>query len=372
MQCIFKLISISPKHTFDKVEEASKLLCSIIKQNDNLTRFKEQWLHQDSQTQTVLPCYEIGKDRLPLLYISAKYNRISIFKFLMSKPSKSRSLLNLDKGDFKGGSPLNIAVGYQSLDIISFILDHQLCDIDQALESGETPLHTAVALDNIVVVTKLLNAGANIDATNKKGFSAVHYATSKGFLDITNLLLDRGANFSKRDNEGRTPLYFASSKGFFSIVDAIIKKRPVPMNNESPLLIAKSANHVKVANILEGYLGLTHKMPNLSLTESVQTTDVQKKCQTNRRLFSRQQKSNKKSKPTSKQSKKNKKNKNNRSTNITLTTCSPTNDTGLGHVANVTKVNLSPNRPPKKGKKKKLSPKKIKSISQLKKKKRKK
>lgn len=60
----------------------------------------------------------------------------------------------------------------------------------------------------ISAVRKLLEKGANPNATDSEGKCALHYVTSY-MTDIAGLLVKHGADINARDNEGRTPLMIA-------------------------------------------------------------------------------------------------------------------------------------------------------------------
>ncbi|MBQ6657477.1 MAG: ankyrin repeat domain-containing protein, partial [Ottowia sp.] len=90
--------------------------------------------------------------------------------------------------------------------------------IEASQESGVS--YTAVQQElSAKLIKLLLDAGANIDASDKDGRTALHYATGSSLFPNTYAikpLLEAGANINARDNEGRTPLL-----GFFCSDDKI-------------------------------------------------------------------------------------------------------------------------------------------------------
>ena len=55
----------------------------------------------------------------------------------------------------------------------------------------------------------LINAGANLHATDNKGRMALHQAAIEGVVEPVKVLLDAGADVQATDNDGKTPLHLA-------------------------------------------------------------------------------------------------------------------------------------------------------------------
>jgi 26S proteasome non-ATPase regulatory subunit 10 len=68
---------------------------------------------------------------------------------------------------------------------------------------------TAVAANDAAAVARLLDAGADIDATNDKGETAFSYACANDALEVARLLHVRGADINTVDVGGGTPLDWA-------------------------------------------------------------------------------------------------------------------------------------------------------------------
>lgn len=77
--------------------------------------------------------------------------------------------------------------------------------------SGFTALMFAALRGQAKVAKVLLDAGANIKATNIDGFTALTFAALSGNSEIVKALLDAGANVDTKSDEGNTAVDFAKT-----------------------------------------------------------------------------------------------------------------------------------------------------------------
>lgn len=77
--------------------------------------------------------------------------------------------------------------------------------------NGDTPLHRAVAripqhpMGQFLLVRKLIQYGAPVDAQNKAGNTPLHIAAQQNNLEIVRMLLHAGADRSVINKDGFTP-----------------------------------------------------------------------------------------------------------------------------------------------------------------------
>jgi ankyrin repeat protein len=77
--------------------------------------------------------------------------------------------------------------------------------------ANSTLLHHAAGFGTLETLTWLLNAGADVKATNRLGSTPLHWAIHDEAK--VRLLLARGAGVNTKQRAGRTPLYQAASLG---------------------------------------------------------------------------------------------------------------------------------------------------------------
>lgn len=155
-------------------------------------------------------------------------------------------------GDLRGATPLwvaayaangggsgafgSISTGAESSAAIIRTLLAARADQRLTTDDGTTPLMVAAGLGRSTYTPKrprgvrspsaeeavkvLIEAGADIHATNEADFTALHGAAFRGLNEVVKYLVERGANIDARDFRGRTPYRLAEgSKQSFQFQD---------------------------------------------------------------------------------------------------------------------------------------------------------
>ena len=125
--------------------------------------------------------------------------------------------LNVDLSlqDNRGHTPLMTAIAAERSWVLRSLIEgmkHKKVPLDQARDNaGLSALHLAVVTgySGAVVVTTLLDAGANINLRTAAGDTSLHLAVARGRTDIIQLLITRGADLAQANNAGATPLDLA-------------------------------------------------------------------------------------------------------------------------------------------------------------------
>jgi ankyrin repeat protein len=79
---------------------------------------------------------------------------------------------------------------------------------------GVSPLHWMATLGDAEGIRLLIEAGANINATDDQGNTALHEAVARRQTSAAKMLIERGASIGMRNVAGQTPLNLAKSDGF--------------------------------------------------------------------------------------------------------------------------------------------------------------
>lgn len=155
--------------------------------------------------------------------------------FAASQPTTVRAALALFlRHDAAGFTPLHHAIAANDVQFASQLLavlapvDAPCVKIDCRDREGRTPLHWAVRRGFGTLVKLLVEAGASPSAQDLSGQNALHHAvaalvehgaTKAGFYhDMIRYLMQSGANVDAANESGVTPLHMAAECGDSDLV----------------------------------------------------------------------------------------------------------------------------------------------------------
>lgn len=122
-----------------------------------------------------------------------------------------------------GWAPLHLASAFAGPDAVRLLLEHGA----HAHQVSHNPqrnqaLHAAIALgDSPETIALLLEAGADVNATQAGGFTPLHQAAAAGKRDIAALLLKHGARRDCRCDQGKLPADYARERGHAAVTELL-------------------------------------------------------------------------------------------------------------------------------------------------------
>lgn len=90
------------------------------------------------------------------------------------------------------------------------------------MDTKNANLLLAVTQGNSAEITRLLEAGADINTVDDLGRTAAMIAVHTNQLDIFNLLIEKGADINIRDQRSDNPLLYAGAEGLLDFVRASV------------------------------------------------------------------------------------------------------------------------------------------------------
>ncbi|KAJ2745719.1 hypothetical protein GGI20_001942 [Coemansia sp. BCRC 34301] len=216
------------------------------------------------------------------LHEASKHSHIDTLELLLNPPARARL-----RTDAEAGSDCSTVSDVAESRTVRQLLS-PLPNINAATQHSRlTPLHQAVANEDMLVVRLLLDHGArtcvlnsrqltpldtcsnekvarlltdraklqrSISARDKAGQTKLHRACNAGDLELTVSLINQGADVNLKDNAGWTPLHEAALEGHNAVVVALLRRgadfSARGFGGDTPLHDACANGHVDVARSL--------------------------------------------------------------------------------------------------------------------------
>jgi rhodanese-related sulfurtransferase len=100
--------------------------------------------------------------------------------------------------------------------------DYPTDDLDAVLDNGITPLMRASKLGEVGAVFELLQAGADLHATNIDGNNALWMACVGESIETMDVLIRAGIDMNHQNDNGATCLMYAASTGKHAVVEKLL------------------------------------------------------------------------------------------------------------------------------------------------------
>ena len=96
-------------------------------------------------------------------------------------------------------------------------------DVNATDDYGVTPLHAAADRGNAEIISVLVKAEADLHAKENYGLTPLHTAAARGHAEVIPILVKAGADVNAKSKRGATPLDFAVSKGHVDVINMLTK-----------------------------------------------------------------------------------------------------------------------------------------------------
>ena len=103
--------------------------------------------------------------------------------------------------------------------------------------NGWRPLHYAASSKSVELVSLLVQARVNVDATGNGGITALHLAARRGAADCIKVLLAAGADMDARTSAGRRPFDLALTRSRRMWPLFLHSGAEIPTDNTKPYLV---------------------------------------------------------------------------------------------------------------------------------------
>lgn len=156
-----------------------------------------------------------------LLTYAILYNKPDIVKLLIDHGARIDILDNEDR------SVLYIAIKYDYQEIIDILLEYNKNSIGIFLfdirdRNNHVPIHYTIIFNNVLALTKLLDAGASPNISDKNGYNSLHLSVYVRSYKMCSIILKYNIDINSRLNSGETALHIACNLQLTNIVKLLI------------------------------------------------------------------------------------------------------------------------------------------------------
>ena len=199
------------------------------------------------------------------LQVAAKFHRNDVFYWLLDN-----NLCELNEFSEVMGYVLHQATISNNFEIIKYCFS-QGFDVNTTNTDGWTPLHFAAKFNNYKA-SKILLSQENIDVNIRTSleFTALHLAAIFSSAEVCEqMLTDKRIkiDINATDNYGATPLHYAARNGHLDILKFLLKREEIDVNcidknGDTPLHLAGKNGHKEIIITLLEYKGIKPNIMN--------------------------------------------------------------------------------------------------------------
>jgi ankyrin repeat protein len=125
-------------------------------------------------------------------------------------------------------------------------------DLNQRGKNGDTALMKATRDGLYRVVKELIDAGADINATNDDHNNALWFACFGNHYDLMNLLLEANIDINNQNDNGATVLMYGASAGKTEVVRLLLQHNPnMNLQNLDDYKAIDFASNIEVLRLLK-------------------------------------------------------------------------------------------------------------------------
>ena len=161
-------------------------------------------------------------------HIACRINRLDVLKILVREgidvPKKCLQLNHLNK------SLLHLACENDAKDVVNYLIEKKLCDVNSEDCNGRSPLHIATLRGNTAIVKKLLMSHTcKITDLDNDENTILHYLCTRDLVD-TKLVATlceyntQGVSLIEKQNKhGYTPLHYVCENGGIQVLQCLLE-----------------------------------------------------------------------------------------------------------------------------------------------------
>ena len=159
---------------------------------------------------------------------------------------------NIEAIDCDRNTPLMVAIKEKKREIVNLLIERN-ANVN-AVNKNKNVLITAIQYFDFLIVERLIEAGADVNANN-----SLFYAVKKVNSSLTKLLLDHGANPNIVDDFNKSPLYYSVEYDIFKTFQYLIEYGSILDLQDKDIIFSGLKKHVFIKYFLEHGLDVNIK-----------------------------------------------------------------------------------------------------------------
>ncbi len=187
------------------------------------------------------------------LILASMHNHIDAIRILVAYGA------DVDMADNHGETALHHALSGEAINAAFVLINELNADCKAVNNIGSTPLHKSIFLEHFILVSTLIDKGADVNATTIYGTTPLGFCRSNSNEAIIIELLENGANpnVTVSGSSKYTPLHFAvinsHNNALISLLKHGAKIDVAGSDGKTPLDIAFDTHKIAMAAILTAY-----------------------------------------------------------------------------------------------------------------------
>ncbi|KAG7667838.1 hypothetical protein Ndes2526B_g01761 [Nannochloris sp. 'desiccata'] len=179
-----------------------------------------QNIHKSTYAQGGWTCggADLGPFHQTVLHLAVEEGEEEMVKFLLEEFGGE---VKIDVEDFDGRTALHYALEVQEIDMVSLLLQHG-ADATKGCKDFASPLHVASQQGEIESIKALLAHGAEVNTADQQGWTPLMLATRNGKTVAVKALLQAGAEVLAVNSAGNTALHLAAANGRMEVCKALL------------------------------------------------------------------------------------------------------------------------------------------------------
>ena len=153
----------------------------------------------------------------PVLF-AAGFGKLDVVKWLVEKDKSCVVSIFFEAGRNK------------RTDIMKWLIETELVDVNVKMKYDYTPLHLAARTGDLDLVQLLLEREARVEEKADMGYTALLFAAENGHLDVIKELVAANADVNAKLEQGSTILHRAAAGGDLHVVRWLVEVLKVDVN----------------------------------------------------------------------------------------------------------------------------------------------